>query len=460
MRPGRRVSAAIVIAASVTVLGLIGLAADVFAGFRRQAADALFPSDELDSRLLVVGVDARSILETAEPWPWPRSLQARMIDELTKAGASMVLLDVLYHPATDDDPALAEALARAPDAVLAAAAELAGEGALPLLRAPFLTEPVAPVAAVAAVGHVNITPDSADAVVRALPLAIEGPDGAVVPSLTLVALGRLEGLGGQVILRRNGIQLGDRFLPTDSLGRLEINYTAALRSGAPDVPYRSAADVVGGRLRPGELEGRVVLVGATDPALGDAHVTPVDKGGRMPGVFIHANALNTLLTRSYLTPASDVRTVAWIFGLAALVAGATLALPLWGAALVAGAAVAAHVVIGIARFRSGLVVDLLYPTLAVAVAFVAALAFRSAMEARDRRRIGEVLHQYVPPDIARQLIDKGAPGGHLPSGTITFMFTDVVGSTATWESHPREMGRAMRMHDSIIESSVQVNGGA
>jgi class 3 adenylate cyclase len=229
--------------------------------------------------------------------------------------------------------------------------------------------------------------------------------------------------------------------------------------GARGVPYRSAADVVSGRLRPGELDGRVVLVGATDPALGDAHVTPVDKGGRMPGVFIHANALNTLLTESYLLPSSRRNTVAWMFALAFVAAVATLSVPLWAAAPVTLGAVALRLVVGIARFQDGVVPDLVYPTLAAGTGFVVALGVRYAGEVRARRRMGDVLSQYVPPAVARQLLDRGS-GRALPSGTITFLFTDVVGSTVAWEAHPKEMSQAMRLHDAIIERAVQAAEGA
>jgi CHASE2 domain-containing sensor protein len=454
----RRSGAAALIAACVTVVAGAGLAGDVFAGFRRQAADALFPSDDLDPRVTVVGIDAKSILARATPWPWPRETQARLVDELTRAGARMVVLDVLYDPASVGDAALVEALRASPDAVVAAAGELHGRGSADLLQATSLTPPTEPIAEVSSVGHVNVTPDS-DAVVRALPLAVEAPNGAIVGSVALVSLARLEGLQGPIIVRSGGVELGGRFIPTREDGRLEINYNAQLgrTSGSR---YLSAADVLEGRLRPGELDGRIVLVGATDPALGDSHVTPVDKGGRMPGVFIHANALNTLLTRSYLFPAGDTSTLVAVFVLAFVVALATSALPLWAAAPLTLLAVAANFGWVVARFDSGVVADLVYPTLAALAAFVIALGLRYAGEARRRRSMAGVLTQYVPPNVARHLIGGRGAGGGLPSGSITFLFTDVVGSTMAWEAHPKEMSEAMRRHDSVIETAVQANNGA
>ena len=40
-----------------------------------------------------------------------------------------------------------------------------------------------------------------------------------------------------------------------------------------------------------------------------------------------------------------------------------------------------------------------------------------------------------------------------PSGTVTFLFTDVEGSTALWEEHRADMERALERHDEIVRSA-------
>lgn len=46
----------------------------------------------------------------------------------------------------------------------------------------------------------------------------------------------------------------------------------------------------------------------------------------------------------------------------------------------------------------------------------------------------------------------------LPSGTVTFMMTDIEGSTTLWEQHPAAMKEAIRFHDEAIETSVAPYG--
>jgi predicted ATPase/class 3 adenylate cyclase len=46
-----------------------------------------------------------------------------------------------------------------------------------------------------------------------------------------------------------------------------------------------------------------------------------------------------------------------------------------------------------------------------------------------------------------------------PSGTVTFLFTDIEGSTGLWESHPGAMRTALEMHDAILRDIVDSHGG-
>ena len=46
-----------------------------------------------------------------------------------------------------------------------------------------------------------------------------------------------------------------------------------------------------------------------------------------------------------------------------------------------------------------------------------------------------------------------------PSGTVTFLFTDIEGSTPLWDSFPDAMGAALARHDEIVRSAIDVSGG-
>ena len=48
---------------------------------------------------------------------------------------------------------------------------------------------------------------------------------------------------------------------------------------------------------------------------------------------------------------------------------------------------------------------------------------------------------------------------NFPSGTVTFLFTDIEGSTKLWERHPQEMSIAQARHNQILREAIEANHG-
>ena len=46
-----------------------------------------------------------------------------------------------------------------------------------------------------------------------------------------------------------------------------------------------------------------------------------------------------------------------------------------------------------------------------------------------------------------------------PSGTVTFLFTDIEGSTRRWEADPEAMRAALVLHDEVLRSAIEAHGG-
>ena len=75
--------------------------------------------------------------------------------------------------------------------------------------------------------------------------------------------------------------------------------------------------------------------------------------------------------------------------------------------------------------------------------------------------------QELNDDILRQHPDLGwertsrssAVSSELPTGTVTFLFTDLEGSTRLWQEHPDAMGEALARHDAILRDAVESHHG-
>ena len=46
-----------------------------------------------------------------------------------------------------------------------------------------------------------------------------------------------------------------------------------------------------------------------------------------------------------------------------------------------------------------------------------------------------------------------------PPGIVTFLFTDIEGSTRLWEEQPEAMRRALEHHDEVARDAVAAHGG-
>ena len=90
---------------------------------------------------------------------------------------------------------------------------------------------------------------------------------------------------------------------------------------------------------------------------------------------------------------------------------------------------------------------------------------------RTRHRLVDELGMEPGPDLQlllRRILQQdaglaaGPSGGStpiLPSGTVTFLLTDVEGSTRRWDRHPAAMRRAMEVHDAVVGRLLITHGG-
>jgi len=67
------------------------------------------------------------------------------------------------------------------------------------------------------------------------------------------------------------------------------------------------------------------------------------------------------------------------------------------------------------------------------------------------------------PDHAGVSVAESEPphpiAGVLPTGTVTFLYTDIEGSTRLWEQHPEAMPEALAQHDSILRQAINEHEG-
>jgi hypothetical protein len=159
------------------------------------------------------------------------------------------------------------------------------------------------------------------------------------------------------------------------------------RGGPGTVRTVSFSDLLRGRVDPHVLRGKIVVVGATSPALQDVHATPAAAHDVMSGPEIQANAIWTAMHGLPLRSAPLWLNLLAIvaLGLAPALAGAC-ARPL-AVALIAPAAGAGWLVAAYLAFSDGWVVAVVWPLAALLMATCGTIAARYLAERSERHRV-------------------------------------------------------------------------
>jgi predicted ATPase/class 3 adenylate cyclase len=70
-----------------------------------------------------------------------------------------------------------------------------------------------------------------------------------------------------------------------------------------------------------------------------------------------------------------------------------------------------------------------------------------------------VVHEALGSTTAPAAAAASASPNLLPSGTVTFLFTDIEGSTQLWEQHPQAMSGALARHEALLHQAIGAHGG-
>lgn len=454
---------------------LLGLRNAQFDQFQRWQ-----PRQAQRAPLTVVEVDEASLRALGQ-WPWPRERLAQLLDTLRKAGAAVVVLDILLAEPDRTAPkamarhwgaqaGLAQALATLPDPDAALAQHVAqgqvvlgmtlhGDAANAPAPAPDavpqrvqlvgadalsylyhydgLGLPL-PVLAEAAtgLGLLNFVPDR-DGVLRRVPLVLRWGERALPTLVTealRVALGARDITVQAAPERGAGLQsvhIGTLALPVSAEGEVWLHYGQGRMPGT-----LSAADVLQGRTAGVDWRGHVMLVGSSALGLMDLRATPL--GTSLPGVQIHAQALEQmlnggLLERPVWAPGLEAL---WALLACALVAGVSSTVRVARAALVAGVVWLGSAGAAWGAFSQGqLLLDATPALLWSLLAFVLCSARQHWASERQQRWVREAFARYVSPNLVQHLVEHPEElelGGK--RRVCSFVFTDLAGFTRLMET--------------------------
>jgi adenylate cyclase len=399
-----------------------------------------------DPDVVIVDIDERSLAamqKEAGRFPWPREVYADLVLGLAAQKPRAIVFDIMFSEPDrfrpESDRAFVEAVAPLTNVYF------------PMLKLDPRDDPGG--ASAAELGPLV-------GLVRR-PGADPNTRIAVVPPLALPSeLWR----GGPINFVEDADHVGRRYLLRSVVGGWELpslaarvalelgfpvpdadDFILAWRGRARGLPRVSFSDLYedfgrAKRVRPqDEFTGKVAVIGAAAPGLGDLRVTPLS--ATQPGVEILATAIENLKSNRAMRRASP-----WLaFGAALLLLAAlaaAFARNVNASRSAAALGAASVLVLGASWFAAGqlLLAPVLAPLGAAWLFYFAAATAAYLRERRAREEAIAMFSRFVNPYVVRQLMERGGLEGEGRTREVTLLFSDIRGFTTLSEKRsPQEV---------------------
>lgn len=408
----------LILCSAIFVIVSITYQFSLFSTLQNKFTDRFFLKRSPEAKIVIISIDDISLAEIGQ-WPWPRSTFVKIISQLDNAKA--VGIDINFSESSklgiDDDLALAKALDDSKTKVVLPI-QLRSDDEVSVKLLDIFTVHTE-------VGFVNV-PLSSDNVVR------------------------------QIINIRGGFKSFSAVLfDSNAPDNNRINYTGP----AKNILTLSFMDVYKNKIPPSVFKDATVLIGATAPDLHDFLDTPF---GVLPGVEVHANAIETLETGKGLREVSNI--IAFLLILIVVCVSGWILMLVKRLSYILGAVIIFFIGIIIVSF-----VSFQYGTLLPAVYMLMAFIFTSAMsityqyvsESKEKRFIQKTFQYYLMPEVIDEIIKdpkKLSLGGQKKK--LTILFSDIRGFTSFSEKlSPEGLVHMMNEYFTLMSNDIMSHKG-
>jgi len=307
-------------------------------------------------------------------------------------------------------------------------------------------------------GYFNIVPDPEDGVVRRLDLVFKCGEEIYAP-ISIQSVWHFLDRPPLVVRVADygieGIQMGERFIPTDEKGRVLINYLGPEKT----LPHYSISDILERKFPDGTFTGKIVLVGATAIGVYDKRTTPVSSSGEYPGLEVHATVIDNILKEEFLHKPEWTKLYD---ALAILILGLLTGYFIPRLNALKGIAFASvlfilQIIITRTLFvRFGLWVNMIYPSLILLLIYTSLTVYRYLTEERERKKLKGAFMHYVSGTVVQEILrcpEKLRLGGE--EKELSVLFSDIRGFTAIAEDlSPEELVHLLNEYLTVMTNII------
>jgi len=286
-------------------------------------------------------------------------------------------------------------------------------------------------------GFFNMSPDI-DGTARKLPMVIKCKNRLFAP-LSFRALNAW--FQDDFMLKfsdMEGVRLlhDETKIPLDQNGFIWVNF----RGGGKTFPHISITDILHNNFPENTFKDKIVLIGATAIGIYDVRVTPFEE--LFPGLEVHANIIDMVLSRDFLLPVSSFMNMILILSTGISLGFLLRKLGGYSGAIAFLAMFGGYIFLTHYLFSfQNLIINGIYPLLTILLTYISVTTFKYLTESQQKAFIKDAFSTYLAPSVVNTLIqspEKLVLGGE--EREITAFFSDVQGFTSISEKlSPKEL---------------------
>lgn len=375
-------------------------------------------TNEPHEDLLIVEIDDFS-QEKIGRFPWDRAEYAKLIDALNtdETKPAILAFDIAFFENAEGDSELERSLKDAQESGLSVV--LASQ----LKESAGATKKIVPIEIFKQLtheGYINLFSEE-EGIIRNAPIRYLGEDGYYNSFANVIS----QEYASEKDLQIDIDKLSDNLL---------INYTGP----AGQIRRVSFYDAVQGELPVEIFRDKIVLVGATAPTLHDDRPVP-GSTDFMPGVEIHANTIDTIISERSFTRFPLILSVLLIILFTLLIGYATQKLDVIVSSIITLAGVTLYTLVTIVLFSQNILLPLFYPLLAIVLAWLINFTVKYIQKTLEERKVKNVFSNYVSKEVLNEIlknIDNLQLGGK--KREMSVLFSDIRGFTEVSERIPAQ----------------------
>jgi adenylate cyclase len=442
-----------------------------------------------DGNVVIIGISDEDLVALPEPFPFPRSYYAHLIENLNRAGAKAIVFDMTFESPSkygaSDDSVMRSTLKKYDNVVLSTKVQTGGTSEKYDVRSTERSYENIFYDSDKNIGVVNIYKDYDDVCRSYFPML--DVKGYLTPSLAFAALNRVYkikpetcvGLTDQFFLYQN------RSIPRYQSTTFLLNYYGPVKSfpyydfskviddssfkTKDEIQYETDLNIFDEEMM-GRFKNKIVVIGSVMPEERDFHNIPlyIEEGGKnnyaMNGVEIHATAIQNVIDKNFIStidPAVEKIIIIFLslFSFVGLLALKQIHMRhIWlleiCAFLLTVALIGAVFEISIITFiNSNVLMNVVNPSFAIVLAYFGTAVYQYLTERQQKAIIKNMFGHYINPAVVNELVlnpEKAKLGGDRCE--LTVFFSDIANFTNISEQyHSKPEGLVALLNEFLDE---------